>query len=76
MPKIFALRHQLAEQQAKLTGDIKTRLSPLQDEVKHTQTLTLPITTETKLLLRCNTNLWILIRMYGLVLYLCCSWRM
>ena len=33
MPKIFALRHQLAEQQARLTGDVKNRLSPLQDEV-------------------------------------------
>jgi len=34
MPKIFALRHQLAEQQARLTGDIKNRLSPLQDETR------------------------------------------
>lgn len=39
MPKIFALRHQLAEQQARLTGDVKNRLSPLQDEVKHTHKL-------------------------------------
>ena len=36
MPKIFVLRHQLAEQQARLTGDVKNRLSPLQDEVKYT----------------------------------------
>jgi len=34
MPKIFALRHQLAEQQARLTGDVKNRLSPLQDETR------------------------------------------
>ena len=33
MPKIFALRHQLAEQQARLHGDIKDRLSPTQEEV-------------------------------------------
>jgi len=32
MPKIFALRHQLAEQQARLHRDIKDRLSPTQDE--------------------------------------------
>lgn len=32
MPKIFALRHQLAEQQARLHGDIKDRLSPTQEE--------------------------------------------
>jgi len=34
MPKIFVLRHQLAEQQARLTGDVKSRLSPLQDETR------------------------------------------
>ena len=33
MPKIFALRHQLAEQQARLRGDIKDRLSPTHEEV-------------------------------------------
>ena len=33
MPKIFALRHQLAEQQARLHSDIKDRLSPTQAEV-------------------------------------------
>lgn len=32
MPKIFALRHQLAEQQARLHRDIKDRLSPTQEE--------------------------------------------
>jgi len=32
MPKIFVLRHQLAEQQARLHGDIKDRLSPTQEE--------------------------------------------
>jgi len=32
MPKIFALRHQLAEQQARLRGDIKDRLSPTHEE--------------------------------------------
>ena len=33
MPKIFTLRHQLAEQQARLRGDIKDRLSPTHEEV-------------------------------------------
>ena len=55
MPKIFALRHQLVEQQARLTGDVKNRLSPLQDEV-NTRTLLslLPVRPETQN----NGHLW------------------
>ena len=60
MPKIFALRHQLAEQQARLTGDVKNRLSPLQDEVNirtHTSLSLFPSRTETQN----NRHLWTLI---------------
>ena len=34
MPKIFVLRHQLAEQQARLSGDIKTTITEHSEEVK------------------------------------------
>ena len=33
MPKIFVLRHQLAEQQARLSGDIKTTITEHSEEV-------------------------------------------
>ena len=35
MPKIFVLRHQLAEQHAKLTGDVKNIISSSSEEVKY-----------------------------------------
>ena len=34
MPKIFVLRHQLAEQQARLSGDIKETISQASEEVR------------------------------------------
>ena len=34
MPKIFVLRHQLAEQQARLSGDFKETISQASEEVR------------------------------------------
>ena len=82
MPKIFVLRHQLAEQQARLTGDVKTRLSPLEEEVKYNiriyESASISTSTETKISTvygaPLGQNILIIIEfLYGFNTYLCSS---
>ena len=78
MPKIFVLRHQLAEQQARLTGDVKTRLSPLQDEVNYNiriyESASTSTSIETKIPTVYGQNILIIIEfLYGFNTYLCSS---